>query len=218
MNIILFGPPGSGKGTQSKKLSTFYSIPHISTGDILRSNINQNTELGIEAKKFIDIGLLVPDSLLINLIRNRLKMNDSSYGFILDGYPRTINQAIELDNILKPTNENTIIININIPKEYLLERLLGRITCSCGKTYHKTLNPPLQSEICDNCKQKLYSRSDDNIESIKNRINAYEKETFPILKYYSKKNILCTVDGTMSIDDVFNSIKFYISKNIKRMS
>jgi len=171
MNIILFGPPGAGKGTQAKKLVDFYGIPQISTGDILRANVRAETELGLAAKAFMDRGDLVPDEVLIGIIKNRLNEPDCTKGFILDGYPRTLPQAnalgVILEEIEKPID---IILNFEVPDKELVERTSGRLMCKCGASYHKTFNPPKKAGICDICGAEVYQRADDTEDAVKNRL------------------------------------------------
>lgn len=207
MNIIIFGPPGSGKGTQANKLSSYYRLPHISTGDILRNNFSLKTDIWIKAKKYIEEGFLVPDEILIKIIKERLHNKDCNDGYILDGYPRTINQAKALDNILKSVQKSILyVFNINIKEEELFNRLLSRMSCSCGCSYHKFLNTPKIKNICDKCGQKLYTRTDDELNLIKNRLNIYKLMTEPIINYYKNKNILYDINGMNSIDNVFSMI------------
>lgn len=213
MNIIIFGAPGSGKGTQAKKLSLYYNIPHISTGDILRNIMNENTNIGNKIKNFIDNGSLVPDNILVEIIKNRLEKDDCKKGYILDGYPRTLNQANELEIILKKLNKNIeYIFNIEVPIDLILERLCNRIVCSCGYSYNTKFNPPKVSGFCDNCKSKLIYRNDDNPDLIKKRIEVYEKQTKPVLEYYHQKKILYNINGALSINKIFEIINKYVTK------
>ncbi|MDD3247623.1 MAG: adenylate kinase [Methanosarcina sp.] len=213
MNIILFGPPGAGKGTQAKKLVDFYGIPQISTGDILRANVRAETELGLAAKAFMDRGDLVPDEVLIGIIKNRLNEPDCTKGFILDGYPRTLPQAnalgVILEEIEKPID---IILNFEVPDEELVERTSGRLMCKCGASYHKTFNPPKKAGICDICGAEVYQRADDTEEAVKNRLEVYKKQTQPLIDYYKETGILVTLDGTKDINEVFEGIKGILTK------
>jgi adenylate kinase len=213
MNIILFGPPGAGKGTQAKKLVDFYGIPQISTGDILRANVRAETELGLAAKAFMDRGDLVPDEVLIGIIKNRLNEPDCTKGFILDGYPRTLPQAnalgVILEEIEKPID---IILNFEVPDEELVERTSGRLMCKCGASYHKIFNPPKKAGICDICGAEVYQRADDTEEAVKNRLEVYKKQTQPLIDYYKETGILVTLDGTKDIDEVFEGIKGILAK------
>lgn len=208
MNIILLGPPGAGKGTQAKKIQEYYSLPHISTGDILRDNINNNTSLGIKAKAYMARGELVPDELLITLIKDRLSKNDCSAGFMLDGYPRTIPQADALSMILTESGKKLdAVLNISVDDNELIKRLSGRRMCKCGASYHVIFNRPEKEGECNICKGKLYQRDDDKPEAIKNRLNVYKRQTQPLIDYYGKKKILRTIDGSKEIAQIFEEIK-----------
>jgi len=213
MNIILFGPPGAGKGTQAKKMVDNYGIPQISTGDILRANVREGTELGLAAKEYMDKGELVPDEVLIGIIKNRLKEQDCEKGFILDGYPRTIPQAdalaVILDEINKPID---VVLNLEVPDEELVERISGRLMCNCGASYHRTFNPPKKDDVCDICGGKVFQRADDKEEAVKNRLNVYKNQTEPLIDYYTKQGLLVTLDGTKDIDEVFEVIKAVLTK------
>ncbi|NJD76484.1 MAG: adenylate kinase [Candidatus Methanoperedens sp.] len=213
MNIILLGPPGAGKGTQAKKIAEYCLIPHISTGDILRENINNNTNLGLKAKSYMSKGELVPDELLITIIKDRLSKKDCSGGFLLDGYPRTIPQADALQMILTESNKKLdVVLNIDVDDEELINRLSGRRMCSCGASYHLIFNPPAKDEICDRCGGKLYQRDDDKAEAIKNRLVVYKKQTQPLIEYYKKKGILQEIDGGKDIQAIFENIKKVLEK------
>jgi adenylate kinase len=213
MNLILFGPPGAGKGTQAKKMVDFYGIPQISTGDILRANVREGTELGLAAKAYMDKGELVPDEVLIGIIKNRLKKQDCNKGFILDGYPRTIPQADALSIILNEINKPIdVVLNLEVPDEELVERISGRLMCNCGASYHRTLNPPKKEDVCDICGGHVFQRDDDKEEAVKNRLNVYKKQTEPLIDYYSKQDLLVTLDGTKDINDVFEDIKAILTK------
>ncbi|MDD2615362.1 MAG: adenylate kinase [Methanosarcina sp.] len=214
MNLILFGPPGAGKGTQAKKMVDLYGIPQISTGDILRANVREGTELGLAAKAYMDKGELVPDDVLIGIIKNRLKEPDCEKGFILDGYPRTRPQAdaltILLDEINKPID---VVLNLEVPDDELVERISGRLMCSkCGASYQRTFNPPKKEDVCDICGGELFQRADDREEAVMNRLDVYKKQTQPLIDYYTKKGILVTLDGTKGINEVFEDIKAALSK------
>lgn len=213
MNIILFGPPGAGKGTQAKKMVDDYGIPQISTGDILRANVREGTELGLAAKGYMDKGELVPDEVLIGIIKNRLKEQDCEKGFILDGYPRTIPQAdalaVILDELNKPID---VVLNLEVPDEELVERISGRLMCNCGASYHRTFNPPKKDGVCDICGGKVFQRADDKEEAVKNRLNVYKNQTQPLIDYYTKQGLLVTLDGTKDIDEVFEGIKAVLTK------
>lgn len=208
MKIILLGPPGAGKGTQAKSISNKYKIPHISTGDIFRKNISEKTVLGIEAKKFMDNGQLVPDSLTIDLVKSRLQEDDCSNGFLLDGFPRTVAQAEALDEFLNDTNiklDTTLLIDV--PREFILERMTGRRVCpSCGASYHVSFNPPKREGKCDICGSEIIQRADDSAATVNKRLDVYEAQTQPLIDYYTEKGLLSKVDGTQAINDVFKSI------------
>lgn len=208
MKIILLGPPGAGKGTQAKSISNKYNIPHISTGDIFRKNISEKTPLGVEAKKYIDNGQLVPDSLTIDLVKDRLQEKDCSSGFLLDGFPRTVNQAEALDEFLKDNNTNIdTALLIHVPREFILERMTGRRVCpSCGASYHIKFNPPKRDSKCDICGSEVIQRADDTAATVNKRLDVYEAQTQPLIDYYTDKSLLSKVDGTQAINDVFKSV------------
>ena len=207
MNIVLFGPPGSGKGTQAQKLAEKYEIPHVSTGDILRENVKRQTALGLEAKKYMNQGELVPDEVLIGIIKDRLSQPDCDPGCILDGYPRTIPQAEALATILKELGKTLdVVINIEVPDEDVLKRISGRRMCACGASYHITFNPPKKEGMCDICGRSLYQREDDKETAVMNRLEVYKKQSEPLIEYYKQQGVLVTVDGTASIDEVFDQI------------
>lgn len=208
MKIILLGPPGAGKGTQAKLITEKYSIPHISTGDIFRKNISEKTPLGIEAKRYMDNGQLVPDEVTIGIVNDRLSMNDCKNGFLLDGFPRTVKQAEALDSFLN-SNEQKIdtALLIDVPKEFILERMTGRRVCSaCGASYHIKFNTPKVENKCDICGGPLVQRKDDTEETVKERLDVYDRQTQPLIQYYKEKNILAKVDGTEEIGMVFEKI------------
>jgi len=207
MNIVLFGPPGSGKGTQAKMLAEKYGVPHISTGDILRENLNNETKLGLEAKTYMNKGELVPDDLLIGLIKDRLSEPDCASGFLLDGYPRTLPQAEALSKILSELGKNLeVVLNIDVPDEKLLKRLAGRRMCVCGASYHILFNKPKQEGICDLCGNKLYQRDDDKEEAIMNRLVVYKNQTQPLIDHYTQAGVMLTINGAADIEVVFNGI------------
>lgn len=213
MNIILLGPPGAGKGTQAKKIQEHYKFPHISTGDILRENINNNTSLGLKAKSYMSRGELVPDELLITIIKDRLSKKDCQNGFMLDGYPRTIPQADALQMILTESGEMIdAVLNIFVDDEELINRLSGRRMCKCGASYHVIFNPPAREDVCNVCKGNLYQRDDDKPETIRNRLNVYKKQTQPLINYYANKKILKTIDGSKDILQIFEEIKEVLDK------
>ena len=211
--MILFGPPGAGKGTQAKKLVDFYAIPQISTGDILRANVREGTELGLAAKAYMDKGELVPDEVLIGIIKNRLKEQDCCKGFILDGYPRTVPQADALAVILKEIGKPIdIVLNLEVPDEVLVDRISKRLMCKCGASYHIISNPPKKDNICDLCGCEVFQRVDDREEAVQTRLNVYKKQTQPLIDYYAKQGLLVTLDGTKDIDEVFEDIKAVLAK------
>lgn len=216
MNIIFMGPPGAGKGTQSEKIIETYKIPHISTGDMFRAAIKNETALGLEAKSYMDAGKLVPDELTVGIVRERLLENDCKNGFLFDGFPRTINQAIALDEMLVKMNKKIdIVINIDVPFNVLLERLVSRRMCkNCGTSYHLEFKPPKIAEICDKCGGQLYQRSDDNEESATVRLKTYTDETKPLIDFYLKQGILKEVNGLQAVDDVFKDIESIIKETI----
>ncbi len=208
MRLILLGPPGAGKGTQAVNIIKKYNIPHISTGDIFRKNIKEGTDLGLKAKEYIDKGLLVPDELTVAIVKDRLSEKDCQAGFLLDGFPRTVNQADALDVELKNLNyELDNVININVEKEELIERAVGRRVCKdCGATFHIKFNPPKNENICDVCGGELIQRKDDTVETVTTRIEVYLDQTEPLIDYYGKKGILVNIDGKQDIDKVFEDI------------
>ncbi len=213
MNIILLGPPGAGKGTQAKNISEDCSLPHISTGDMLRENIGNNTPLGLKAKSYMSRGELVPDELLITIIKDRLSRSDCSGGFLLDGYPRTIPQADALQMILTESGRKLdVVLNIDVDDDELIKRLSGRRMCSCGTSYHVIFNPPEKDGICDACEGKLYQREDDKADAIRNRLVVYKKQTQPLIDYYTKKSILRKINGNKDISVISEGIKKVLEK------
>ncbi|KAB2329633.1 adenylate kinase [Cytobacillus gottheilii] len=208
MNLVLMGLPGAGKGTQAEKIVQKYGIPHISTGDMFRAAIKGETELGLQAKSFMDKGELVPDEVTIGIVRERLSESDCEKGFLLDGFPRTVPQAEALENILSELNKTMdYVINIDVDQEILMERLTGRRICkSCGATYHLVFNPPAKEGVCDRCGGELYQRADDNEETVKNRLDVNIKQTKPLLGFYESKGYLRNIDGQQEIGKVFSDI------------
>ncbi len=208
MKIVMLGAPGAGKGTQAKKIAQEFGVPHISTGDIFRANIKNNTELGQKAKVYMDKGELVPDSLVVDLIMDRFKEADCVNGYVLDGYPRTIPQAEALDKALEANGEKLdYAIDVDVPDEVIIERMSGRRAClNCGSTYHIHNNPPKKEDACDTCGEKLVQREDDKAETVKNRLDVYHDQTEPLKKYYGDAGVLYTVDGTQAMEDVFAEI------------
>lgn len=208
MKIIMLGAPGAGKGTQAKQIADKYKIPHISTGDIFRANIKNNTELGQKAKQYMDQGLLVPDELTCDLVMDRIKQDDCKNGFILDGFPRTIPQAEALDAALDKINEKMdYAINVEVPDENIVNRMGGRRCClNCGATYHVVTIPTKVEGICDRCGSPVVLRDDDKPETVQKRLTVYHDQTQPLIDYYEKQSILKTVDGTKSMEAVFDDI------------
>ncbi len=214
MKIVMLGAPGAGKGTQAKKISEKFSVPHISTGDIFRANIKNGTELGTKAKVYMDQGLLVPDELVVDLVVDRLKQDDCKNGYILDGFPRTIPQAEALDNALTAIGEKMdYAINIEVPDDFIINRMSGRRACvACGGTYHIVNIPTKVEGICDACGGALILRDDDKPETVKKRLDVYHEQTQPLVDFYQKKGILVDVDGTKNLMDVFNEIVDILQK------
>lgn len=208
MKLVILGPPGAGKGTQAEYIVKRYNIPHISTGDIFRENIKNNTELGKKAKSYMDKGLLVPDDLVIALVEDRLNKDDAKEGFLLDGFPRTVAQAVSLDSILDKNDDKlTKVINISVDPEILIERAVGRRVCkTCGMTYHVKFNPPKEEGVCEKDGTKLIQRDDDTEETVKTRISVYFDQTAPLIDYYRAQNLLIDIDGAKDIDKVFDDI------------
>ena len=208
MKIIMLGAPGAGKGTQAKRIAEKYNIPHISTGDIFRANIKNETELGKKAKTYMDQGLLVPDELVVDLVVDRVAQEDAKNGYVLDGFPRTIPQAEALDAALSALGQAVdYAINVEVPDENIVNRMSGRRACvSCGATYHIVYAPTKVENVCDHCGGNLILRDDDKPETVQKRLNVYHDQTQPLIDYYTKKNILVEVDGTVDINDVFVAI------------
>ena len=208
MRIVLLGSPGSGKGTQASRIESKYSIPHISTGDIFRDNISRNTPIGVEAKKYIEKGLLVPDDLTLKIIENRFLEDDCKEGFLLDGFPRTLVQAEALDKELERIAKRlNAVVNLEVSDSTIIERMTNRRVCgNCGENYNLCFYRPVLDEICDKCGGKLYIREDDKLETVENRLNVYKNQTFPLIDYYKKKGILVTVNGEQYADKVFDDI------------
>ena len=208
MKIIMLGAPGAGKGTQAKMIAERYQIPHISTGDIFRANIKNGTALGMEAKKYMDQGQLVPDELTVKILLDRVAQDDCKNGYVLDGFPRTIPQAEVLDQALTELGEKIdFAIDVEVPDENIVKRMSGRRAClACVATYHIEHIPPKQEGICDTCGQSLVLRDDDKPETVLNRLQVYHKQTQPLIDFYTAKGIMKAVDGTMEMHDVFNAI------------
>jgi len=203
MKVVLLGPPGAGKGTQAVKISEKFHIPHISTGDIFRKAFKDQTELGVKAKAYVDKGLLVPDEIVVAIVEERLRHDDCSNGFLLDGFPRTLAQAEALDEKVLLD----FVINIDVPMDALTERLTGRRVCrDCGATYHIKTMPSAKDGICDTCDGELYQRDDDKVDTVLNRLNVYNQQTKPLIEYYRKKGLLENIDGEQDIEKVFADI------------
>ncbi|MGX7014751.1 adenylate kinase [Vagococcus silagei] len=210
MNLIIMGLPGAGKGTQAEKIIDTYGIPHISTGDMFRDAMKNETKLGLEAKAFIEKGELVPDDVTNGIVKDRLAQADTEKGFLLDGFPRTLAQAEELDKIIEELGKKIdVVLNIHVEPEVLVERLAGRFICkTCGATYHKMYNPPKVEGTCDRCGgHEFYQREDDKPETVKNRLAVNIKNTEPILAYYENQKLISAVDGNRDINLVFEDIK-----------
>ncbi|MBM7707539.1 adenylate kinase [Chryseomicrobium aureum] len=217
MNIVLMGLPGAGKGTQADKIVEKYEIPHISTGDMFRAAIKNQTALGLEAKSFMDQGALVPDEVTIGIVRERLSQPDCEKGFLLDGFPRTVPQAEALDATLADLNKSVEhVINIQVEQEELIKRLTGRRICKeCGTAYHLVFNPPQEEGKCDKDGGELYQRADDNPETVTNRLEVNMKQTQPLLDFYSDKGVLTNIDGQQHITKVFADIDALLTNHRK---
>ena len=208
MKIIMLGAPGAGKGTQAKKIAEHFGIPHISTGDIFRANIKNGTELGKKAKSYMDAGELVPDSLVIDLVADRIVWDDCTNGYVLDGFPRTIPQAESLDEVLAGMGQSIDhAIDVDVPDENIVRRMSGRRACvDCGATYHLVYAAPAKEGVCDKCGGKLILRDDDKPETVLNRLSVYHEQTQPLIDYYSAQGCLDRVDGTQDMELVFADI------------
>ena len=208
MKIIMLGAPGAGKGTQAKRIADRYGLPHVSTGDIFRANIKGGTELGMEAKKYMDQGMLVPDELTVKILLDRVAQEDCKNGYILDGFPRTIPQAEALTKALADKQDAVdYAINVDVPDEAIVTRMSGRRAClACGATYHIEHIPPKTEGICDVCGQELVLRDDDKAETVLNRLQVYHNQTQPLIDFYTEKGVMKSVDGTVDMHDVFAAI------------
>lgn len=208
MRILLMGPPGAGKGTQAERISGYCKIPHIATGDIFREAIRSGTDLGRQAKSYLDAGELVPDAVTIGIVRERVQALDCKAGFLLDGFPRTIPQAEALERLLDELSMKLdLVLSIKVAPAVLVERLTGRRICrQCGTSYHLVFNPPKQDGICDRCGGELYQRSDDTPETVSDRMRVYTNKTAPLLKFYRQRGLLRDVDGEPGIDAVWDAI------------
>ncbi len=208
MKVILMGPPGSGKGTQASKLASDIAVDSISSGDLFRSNLSNNTDLGIQAKKFMDKGEYVPDDITINMVISWIEDPAHDKGFVLDGFPRTLAQAEALENKMLHKGGIDRVIFFNVDESILVERLSSRLICSaCQKPYHKLFSPPVKANICDDCPGDLYQRDDDKEDVVVNRLKVYLSETEPVIEYYRNQGILREIDGALSIDDVAKSME-----------
>lgn len=208
MKLVILGPPGAGKGTQAESIIEKYNIPHISTGDIFRENINNETELGKKAKGYMDKGLLVPDEVVIEIVEDRLQRDDCKNGFLLDGFPRTVQQAVSLDAMLdRMGTKLDRVVNIEVDPKILVERAVGRRICkTCGTTYHVKFNPPKVEGVCDKDGTPLIQRADDTEETVSTRIQVYLDQTTPLIDYYKAQSLLLNVDGEQEISEVFNAV------------
>lgn len=205
--VILLGPPGSGKGTQAAKISKKMDIPHISTGDLFRDNISRDTELGQKAKSYMHEGKLVPDELVINMLLDRVSKEDCIHGYLLDGFPRTVNQAIEFDNALDQKTSETVLY-LDVSDEAVMQRISGRLSCKdCGSIYNRYFTPPKQENICDHCGHELVQRADDKPEVVRNRLKVYQEQTAPLIDYYQSKGVLKPIDGEASPELIYNQVK-----------
>ena len=213
MNIILLGPPGAGKGTQAKMLVDKYEIPQISTGDILRAAVKEGTKLGKEAKSYMDAGKLVPDSVVIGIVEERIQQPDCGKGYMLDGFPRTVPQAEALDEMLNNlSSQIDHVVSIEVDSEELIKRLTGRRTCrECGAGYHVMFDPPEQEGVCGKCGGELYQRDDDNVETVTSRLDVYQSQTLPLIDYYQQQDRVRPIDGVGEIKEIFSRVTQVLS-------
>ncbi len=209
MRIVLMGPPGAGKGTQAARIAYFCGVPHISTGDIFRAAVKEESTLGQKVREYLEAGKLVPDELTVAVVRERLAKDDCARGFLLDGFPRTVPQAVALDELLAELGAKLdLVLNIAVSRETIIARLSGRRVCrECGATYHVVHQPPRQPGVCDNCGGELYQRSDDAAETVAGRLEVYHEQTSPLLEYYRNKGVLREVNGERDIEAVWQEIR-----------
>ncbi len=215
MKVVFFGPPGSGKGTQAIKFAQRFRNPHLSTGDILRKAIEEGTETGLKAKSLMDAGQLIPDSDIVAIVRDRISQSDCQSGFILDGFPRTLEQAHDLERFLKGHSEELdYVFEFKVPTELLIERITGRFSCKkCGAAYHPTMNPTKVADVCDRCgSSDFMKREDDTLDTVKGRIAVYEGQAQPLLSYYSRLGVCASIDAVGSVEEVFNRVIKSIEK------
>jgi adenylate kinase len=216
IRLILMGPPGCGKGTQGKKLEEKFGLPQLSTGDMLRAAVKDGTPVGVSAKGYMDRGELVPSDVIIGIIRERLAMSDCADGYILDGFPRSVEQAEALDAIMKDNGQElTATVNIGVSDEEVVARLTGRRQCTkCGTGYHVLFNKPSTEDVCDKCGSGLYQRDDDNEATIRDRLSVYNDQTAPLISLYEKRDLLVSADGKGSIDEIFSNICSLIDRKV----
>ena len=214
MRILIMGRPGAGKGTQAANIKEYYGIPHISTGDMFRAAIKEGTDLGKLAQSYMEKGALVPDEVTIGIVKERLLKDDCKKGFLLDGFPRNVHQAEELDKFMNAEGiKLDAVLDVNVDSSILIRRIVGRRVCkTCGATYHIEFNKPKKDGICDNCGTALIQRADDTIETAGSRLDVYDKQTAPLLAYYNKQNLLKTVNGDQDFNKVFEDIKAVLAK------
>jgi adenylate kinase len=204
VRLVLVGPPGAGKGTQAQFIASYVSIPKISTGDIFRANVSQGTDLGLEAKKYMEAGDLVPDAVTIGMVRDRLAEDDAKDGFLLDGFPRNVHQAEVLDGMLDELDQALdVVLELVVDDDEVVRRLSGRRTCrACGHVWHRDFDPPTQEKVCDHCGGELFQRDDDKAETVRHRLEVYAEQTAPLIGYYSDRGILHGIDATGPVEDV----------------
>jgi adenylate kinase len=215
VRLVLLGPPGAGKGTQAVRIAEKFALPHISTGDILRQAVRDETQLGLEAKKIMDVGQLVSDAVMLGIIRERLAESDAQKGFILDGYPRTLPQAEALDGLLGEADAPPVLVaNIDVDSEELVKRIAGRRSCpKCGSVFNVHFKPPQKEGACDSCGSELIQRDDDKEETVRNRLSVYDNQTKPLIDYYGER--VAAVDGRGTPDEIFGKVAELIRKNAR---